>query len=271
MLFARGAGFCMVSRVKDLILNCLKSLKLRRMQRVWAGQRLRSLLLRRKDSLNARRVCLLSLLIFAVGCQSQPKHAALERQMREREGKIRNLEQQLANSEKLLADQDQELAALRDSSARDASDSIHAVSHAKVVSGPEETQVAWGSVDSLKIHTLTSGLMPASTQPGRLMNVVLQPLDDEGELVKVAGQLQVHVAAVQPDGRTVVLASEDYSITDSRRLWSRGLVSSGFHVQLNIPAEDWQQLTDTDQLLVTATLKLGGDRIFKTSELLPVR
>ena len=134
-----------------------------------------------------------------------------------------------------------------------------------------QTQVAWGSVESLKIHTLTSGLMPASGQNSRLMNVVLQPLDDEGELVKVAGQLQVHVAAVQPDGKTIALASENYSITESRRLWSRGLVSSGFYVQLRISAEDWQKSTGSNQLLVTATLELGRDRIYKTSQLLPVR
>lgn len=261
----------MVSRVRDLILNCLKCLKLRRMQRVRAGQRLSPFLLRRENWSAAQHVLLLCVLIPVVGCQLQPQHAALERQMREREATIRNLEQRLANNEKLLADQDQELAALRNRSSQAADNSIHSVSSARDVASAEETQVAWGSVDSLKIHTLTSGLMPASGQSGRLMNVVLQPLDDEGELVKVAGKLQVHIAAVQADGKTVALAGEDYSITDSRRLWNRGLVSSGFHVQLEILAEDWQQLTDTDQLLVTATLELAADRIFRTSELLPVR
>lgn len=261
----------MVCGVKYEILNGLKFLQLRRLQRVWAGQRLSSSLLRVRYRTPGRRSGLLFLLIMAVGCQSQKQHLALERQMRDREATIRSLEQQLTHSEKLLADQDQELVALRDNQQDSAAGPVRPASSGTAVASTEETQVAWGSVKSLRIHTLTSGLMPASGQDGRRMNVVLQPLDDDGELVKVAGQLQIYLATVQPDGKTVPLAEKNYSLTDSRRLWSRGLVSSGFHAQLPISAEDWQTAAGTDQLLVTATLQLGPDRVFKTSELLPVR
>ena len=115
---------------------------------------------------------------------------------------------------------------------------------------------------AVAIHRLTSGLVSDSERTE--INVVIQPLDDDGELVKVAGQLKVTAAVVNSDGAPTVVAVREITMTESRKLWTRTLVSSGFHVQLT--ASDAIQ-PDTNVVL-SAVLSLGQGRTFSTSEVI---
>ncbi|MEZ6130099.1 MAG: hypothetical protein R3C59_15550 [Planctomycetaceae bacterium] len=213
----------------------------------------------------------LLMVMITAGCRSDAQHVAVENQLRAQEADLRRLRSKVTETEQLLADQDQELQALRQNRGERPASVFSEAGQTTVVSAAAEVQVAWGSVTSLRIHELTSGLTPAVDDAEREMNVVLQPLDEDSELVKVAGDLEVHVSAVQDNGQTVELASRSYSITDSRRLWTRGLVSSGFHVQLPIPAADIQKIASDGQILVAATLRLGPERSFSTSTLLSAK
>lgn len=169
----------------------------------------------------------------------------------------------------MLADQDRELAAARNQRSRPGSGNIVQAGKVSVVSQSVEQQVAWGSVSSLELHKLTSGLTRQVETDEVHLNLVLQPLDGDGELVKVAGELTVTAAAIGGDGVTRDLITRDYSITKSRELWIRGFVSTGFHVTVVLPGEALALVNKAEDVLVTASLKLGPDRIYRVSELLP--
>lgn len=169
----------------------------------------------------------------------------------------------------MLADQDRELAAARNQRSRSSSGNIVQAGKVSVVSQSVEQQVAWGSVSSLELHKLTSGLTGQSESGEVQLNLVLQPLDGDGELVKVAGELTVNAAAIGDDGVTRDLVTRDYSITKSRELWTRGFVSTGFHVTVALPGEALALVKKAENVLVTASLKLGPDRVYTVSELLP--
>ena len=202
-------------------------------------------------------VPLLLALLFS-GCAGEHERIVLEKKLRSQESRIRDLEQEARRTEQLLADQDKELAAAR---------SPHTANRTpdgniKTISATTESAAAWGSVTAVAIHRLTSGLVSDSERTE--INVVIQPLDDDGELVKVAGQLKVTAAVVNSDGAPTVVAVREITMTESRKLWTRTLVSSGFHVQLT--ASDAIQ-PDTNVVL-SAVLSLGQGRTFSTSEVI---
>ncbi len=200
------------------------------------------------------------------GCQLNSRQAAVEEESRQQASTIRDLQNKVEQTEELLAKQDREIEALRNP--EPSPFATVSASRINTVSATEETQVNWGSVTSVQIHRLTSGIVPGDSAAGRILNVVLQPMDEDAELVKLAGELTLNVAIVSVDGSSRQIANKSWSITDSRRRWTRGLVSSGFHLQLPLP-----KLAETEtggevlKLLVTAGLDLGGDRTFSTSEL----
>lgn len=214
----------------------------------------------------------LSLLAAAMqcGCQLNSRQAAVEEESRHQASTIRDLRHQVEQNEELLAEQDREIEVLR----HPESNPFATISADKIktVSATEETQLNWGSVAAIQIHRLTSGIVPGTSNDTQVLNIVLQPIDEDAELVKIAGELTLNVAAVGPEGESAPIANKSWSITDSRKRWTRGLVSSGFHLQLPLPG---LALTKTEgaitKLLVTATLDLGVGRTFSTSELFDVQ
>lgn len=202
-----------------------------------------------------------SAVLCIAGCQSESRHSALESQLRDHEATIRELQADVEQAETLLAEQDRELRVARTSATKSRSGNIIAAGKTSAVPFASEAELAWGSVRSLQLHQLTSGLLPSAEKGGSELNLIWQPLDEDGEVVKVAGDLEVHASTVGADGVTQEIATREYSITDSRLLWSRGLVSSGFHVTLPIPTPP----TTTDHVLVSAVLNLGPDRNYKAS------
>ncbi len=215
-------------------------------------------------------VAVLGLSALFVGCQADSRQAALESQLRGSEATIRQLENELDENKQLLAEQDRELAVARSRFEGRGGGVATRAGKVSTVGFTDEQQVAFGSVASLQIHKLTSGIIPSVDRNGSRLNVVLQPLDGEGELVKVAGQLTVNASVVAADGNSKELIQRKYSITEGRQIWVRNLVSSGFHVTLELPSEASGLTAAADKLLVTAALQLSPDRVYRTSELLPL-
>lgn len=211
-----------------------------------------------------RSGCLL--ILSCVGCQSETRYTALENQLRKHEATIRDLRTEAAKADTLLADQDRELRVARTTASKARSGNIIAAGKTTAVAFASESELAWGSVRSLQLHQLTSGLLPSAENDGSQLNLIWQPLDEDGEVVKVAGDLEVSAATVGSDGTTQDIATRKYSITDSRMLWSRGLVSTGFHVTLPIPTPP----SETDHILVSAVLNLGTDRNYNASAVIRV-
>lgn len=203
------------------------------------------------------------LTIFVCGCQSGSQHASLEQEARQQTQTIRQLEAKVEKTESLLARQDLEIQALR---SKKAGGTIM-VSSGKTVQLPAaEVLASWAGVTSLSIHQLTSGLSPDDVDP--FLHVVLQPLDQDSELVKVAGEIHVKIAMIAASGDPQQIADYSMSITDSRKAWTRGLVSSGIHVKVPLGIDVWQSVkTQKRELLITAILNLGSERQYTATHL----
>ena len=170
-----------------------------------------------------------------------------------RDAEIRRLNGRLETLQAELKDQDLELQAFREQQSSVAG---------RTVGFAAETRAAWGSVTNVRIHALTSS---STLNGGQLeTHLVIQPLDDQDEVVKVAGDLTVTVSVVDDNNAVQRIASEEFSVTDSRSLWTRGLVSTGFHV--DVAADAGHLAGQIRRVMVSVVLSLGGDRRYTVSE-----
>jgi len=200
-------------------------------------------------------VCGLCLLL--TGCGLSARHR-LEASLRENEASIRDLQQELASAQQQLRDQEDELGALKQPKG---DSQFHTASSGRAL----ETEIAWGAVDKIRIHSLTSGILRADNQ--LTMNIVVQPLDRDGEVVKVAGELLVQV---QQPGQAALLAESSVSSLESRSAWSNGIIARGFQIEVPLPDSASVTLPPDSKVLVTATLKLNAERSYQATELLQV-
>lgn len=195
------------------------------------------------------------------GCQSGSKQAAIEVESRNQSQTIRELESKVTEAERLLAQQDRELKALRDNKSND----IVTISATRPHAVADEMLANWGGVSAVEIHRLTSGLSAVGVPPA--MHVVLQPVDSDREVIKVAGEITVTASLVDAEGVPQTVGSLELSITDSRKAWNSGLVSSGFSIDLPLKQEVWDAVKNNGrQVVVTASLDLGPSRTYSATE-----
>lgn len=216
-------------------------------------------------------VSLLTVCAAFSGCAMNSEKLALENELRDKEQTIRTLQKEVASKEQLLKDQDRELLALRNANTSSPFDTTDN----KVLKASASEMIKasnWGGVRRLRIHRLTTGVIRDKASGGVVLNLVIQPLDEDQELVKIAGALTVTVSSVNSQGAPQPVVTETYSITDSRKLWTRGLVSSGFHIRLPLPDSTVSEpdASNSDaKLLVSVTLDAGTDQKLNTAELIP--
>jgi len=195
-------------------------------------------------------------LSLLAGCGLTSQHK-LEASLRQSENSIRQLQQELTKAKQKLHDQEAELQTLK---------SIESPFHSASSSRTPEAAVAWGAVNQLRIHSLTSGIL--RTEDGDLkMNLIVQPLDRDGEVVKVAGELSIRL---QRPGKTNLLTQTTVTPLESRGVWTNGMIARGFQVELTLPSTADASLEPDDKVLTTATLNLGHDRQFEAAHLIRV-
>jgi uncharacterized coiled-coil protein SlyX len=206
----------------------------------------------------------------------------VEQQLRAQEDRIRELDQQLADARQKLTDQDLELSALRD---RPSGSSISLASNSQSFDTVEE-RVAWGRVTSVQIHELTCGVVPQA-DGANAVQLILQPLDDNLDVVKVAGEIEVTATLKQsahskqtvagdtdastPDSETQratdhltqdLVTSRTIGLTERRDRWARGLVASGCY--LTVPLPDEVVADKARQTIeLSAKIDLGGGRTYR--------
>ena len=195
------------------------------------------------------------------GCQSGSKQAAIEVESRNQSQTIRELESKVVEAERLLAQQDRELKALRDNMSND----IVTISATRPHAVADEMLANWGGVSAVEIHRLTSGVSAVGVPPA--IHVVLQPVDSDREVIKVAGEITLTASLVNDEGVPESVGSLELSITDSRKAWNSGLVSSGFSINLPLEQDVWNAVRNNGrQLVVTASLDLGASRTYSATE-----
>jgi hypothetical protein len=211
----------------------------------------------RRLKVRALPLCITGGLFLIAGC-SLSGQERLESTLRQREASLRDLGQQLKAAGKKLQDQEEELLALRQ---------LKGESEFRMASSPQtlETAVAWGAIRELRIHSLTSGVVRSDNELS--VSIILQPLDRDGDIVKIAGELSVRL---QLPGETSILAEAVLTSLESRSAWNTGFLARGFRVEIpleNVPAAS---LKPDSEILVSATLNVGDDRRFSATHLLRV-
>ncbi len=191
--------------------------------------------------------------VSAFGCQSGADVARLEAETRSLSAELNRLQTKLDSSQRLLQEQDAEIVRLRSDSSP-----ITLVSGSEVPSNLEEN-AAWSRVVGVDIHRLTSAITLDEHDVAHA-HLVIQPVDRDGEPVKIAGRLKV---SLQDAGNQMQKTwQKSLTLTECRQAWRSGLVSAGFYV--SIPLGDMTDLPAT--LKVDAEFDLGNGSRFETTE-----
>ena len=184
-----------------------------------------------------------------IGC-SVDGTESLEAELRGREDQIRHLENRLAEAERSGQALSVEAQNLRQ----------------RLVepnSAPRQEQLAAGlAVEKLEFSSLLTGF----TDDGKV-HAVIRPVDQDGDLVKLPGQLEVRLVNLSfDDAAASDLGSWSWGTEESRELWSSAAIGSGYVVDLpvdRVPADA--------ELVLHARFVPADGRQFKASQAVEYR
>ncbi len=97
---------------------------------------------------------------------------------------------------------------------------------------PENTEPL-ARVASLQFNSMMTGARDADGAPGHdVITAVLAPIDKDGDLVKLGGELEVEVLDLTKSGDAQRVGQWKYSAQQARDLWHSGFLASGFQLDL---------------------------------------
>ncbi|WP_166823783.1 hypothetical protein [Thalassoroseus pseudoceratinae] len=189
------------------------------------------------------------LLLAFCGCASRGNVELLESELRQQEDRYYALshELQAVRSELEIAREEAELLRTRQ------------VNHSGTALLPEQTR-SLVRMSELGISKLFTGGLDRDDQPGdEAFAVLLNPLDDDGEVIKLPGQVDMVLLdfASNEDGEPIGRWS--FSTEETREHWHAGL-SQGFLFRL-----PWQQRPAGSKLIVHARMTTPDGRDFLAS------
>ncbi len=116
-------------------------------------------------------------------------------------------------------------------------------------------------LSGVKINSLLSGGKDRDGQPGDDVLVALvSPLDEQGELVKIAGEVEIEAYDMTLPGEDKRVGRWTFSSEEAAKAWHSGFVGAG--LQFELP---WQVLPNAKELVVHARLRTVDGRQFDTS------
>lgn len=192
------------------------------------------------------------------GCASRGNVDALEAQLRQTQDSLRHSEQRMAKvqSELDLAHREKEL--LRQQ--------MTAVNGPSSGALPEQTQ-ALARISGLSINKLMSGGQDQDgDQTDEALQLIVAPHDADGDLVKVAGQMEIEAYDMSRTGEDKRVGRWVFDSGEARKHWHSGFLSSGF--QFHLP---WEQSPGGKEILVHARLVTSDGRQFDTNQTINVR
>jgi hypothetical protein len=139
----------------------------------------------------------------------------------------------------------------------------------------EVTSLRGGSIgavgQSYAVTTVTLGRQTggydADGAPGdEALQVVLEPKDPDGHVIKAPGTVEVEAFEITREGLKVPLSSWHVSADQLRRSWHSGLLSTGYSLVL-----PWQVWPSTEKLRVVVRFKLDDGRLFEADKDVTVR
>jgi hypothetical protein len=98
------------------------------------------------------------------------------------------------------------------------------------------------------------------------LQVVIEPRDGDGRVVKVAGSLHLAVLQITPEGLKKPLSAWDLSAEQLRPTWRNGLLSTGYHVIVR-----WKAWPSWERLRIVAQFTLPDGHAFEADRDVTVR
>ncbi|MBM79958.1 MAG: hypothetical protein CMJ78_05115 [Planctomycetaceae bacterium] len=200
--------------------------------------------------------------VATCGCATRGSLDVLEAQMREYEARVASLESELKDSQADL------LAVRKESESLRSQLSVDGKTAALL---PEQAQLLT-KVSGIRFHKLLTAAQDTDDQPGDdTVNAVLMPVDDDSETLKLPGVIQIKAydfTQRSPSDNTTApkeIGSWEYTLDESRKLWNKGFLASGYHFKLK-----WREPPTGNELLMHARLTTTDGRRFDTTKLLRV-
>ncbi len=195
------------------------------------------------------RAGLVSILLALAGCQTANQLEVVESKLRQQESFISDLESELerVRTEAETARFDAE--SLRSQLADKGRDRLVA-----------EQAAVLAKVEKITLNPLlTRGVDSDDDQGDERFSVLLMPVDKDGELVKLPGQIDLQLVDLSLPANRQRLGQWSWSPQEVREKWHRGLLAAGFLFDL-----DWQQPPVNSQITLHATLTTPDGRKFDT-------
>jgi len=112
--------------------------------------------------------------------------------------------------------------------------------------------------ESLAFQSMLTGARDTDGNPGDdSLHIVLAPQDRDGELVKLAGAIEIDAVDPSRPASSQLIGHWKYSPSESRQNWHRGFLASGYQFELPI-----QESPHSDELLLKARLVTPDGRVF---------
>jgi hypothetical protein len=189
---------------------------------------------------------LLGLLALA-GCAARGNLDALESELRQQEDLRVALEDRLSRLETDLRVAQSDADSLRSQLAKSGRQTL-----------PMEQSQALHRASKLTLHAMMTGGWDNDPAPGdEGLTVLLSPVDEHGDLVKLGGDIEVELLDLSQSGEQQRLGSWSIPRDEVSGLWHKGLLGSGFLVRV-----PWQSIPQNERLTVVARLKTVDGRKF---------
>ena len=192
------------------------------------------------------QIVLSIVVVWVAGCGTMPRAEMLETTIRDQEDTITQLELDLSRTRAQLLSARRESDALQQQIAKPGAGGVK----------PEQVKLV-SEVESLNINRLLSGGHDTDANPGDdTLHVVLEPLDIDGDLLKVPGEFEIELR----DGKRN-LGHWKYSSVDSLSQWKSVGLTRGFVFDLPVHVPS----TATEPIVV-ARLKTPDGRRFSAEQ-----
>lgn len=201
---------------------------------------------------------LILLCAVSTGCNSTRKTDVLEARLREQQQQATQLAEQLTRADADLAVAQQESNILRQQLTANGAQPLQ----------PEQSDVLY-RMAKLRIDPLQSSILPVGNSDSSLINVVITPVDQFDEPLKLPGDITVELLEEKPSGNTL-LGSHDFPAAQVRKKWSAGWVSSGFVFQFPWPEKHAIAEYSEKKLVLKATFKTADGREFVATNRLKI-
>lgn len=191
-------------------------------------------------------------LVLALGCSSRANVGLLEARLRQQEERLVALQTELES-----ARDDADVARRQVSELRSEQAQQQQVALAR---SPEQAE-AFHRTSGIRLNTLlTGGLNLDGIEGDDKLNIVLVPHDDDGELTKVRGRIELSLLDLSLPHADQQIGFWTFSADESTEHWHRGFVGSGYLFKL-----PWQTTPSASELLLHARLTTSDHRQFDTS------